>query len=788
MPLRLRTSTGARLLAALLPALFPVLPGVVAVAATPWDDAAYQCHLGTLEEKAATSSRLQHRGPDVQIGVALAGPEREASLARGGDGQVASFKAAGWLASTLPDLPAGQAMTYCLRVRPARPGGLWHTSRLSLVLHESGLAVAIMGMVDDRGRMNVEVPLSPLRLNEWQDVILRHDGKSLEFIVNGEIRNRIDLVSGAPQSVIPGPLLIGSWRMDKPATVGFPQGPVNWLYERPLAGEVDHLGIWSRMLTDGEVAYLCGTASLKPLPPETSPAQRCLANYREFIHASRGGDMARCEALGLAMRTFMAGDLQRPVYHLTAPMDVIFDPAGAFHHEGKYHVFSYRNLVSLLGSTPLAHYVSEDLIHWRDQPIAVWADSPLDVQGIWLGNIFLDDQKQPRMLYTALGEQGKIGVLARSRDGLRTFCDKKAVMTGMMHHDGHTWKEGDTWYSITTRQHWGRRAGDVGDGLHLLKSSDLERWTDLGEFFHVKKDAVPHDDNQRWGVTEFPYLVPFGEKHALIVGTRPTRYWIGRLDVGKPAFIPDEPESRLLDHLNPFHCFNPSIVDQRGPGGTERRVVLAMNRFPAGSVEGIPWYGIHVLPRVLSLEGNHLRQEPVPEVERLRGRHHSVGRTPITPGATGPLPGISGDTLEVIATFEPGAAQRLGLKVRVNAKSGAATTVYYDVKTRRFGVEGGLRSFSSYPDMGHGPTYLKEGETVTLRVFLDRSVIEVFANGQTMNGVLASAPEAAGLDVFSEGGEAMLASLDAWEMKPAFPTRASSPAPLRPQGDGARLR
>jgi beta-fructofuranosidase len=53
-----------------------------------------------------------------------------------------------------------------------------------------------------------------------------------------------------------------------------------------------------------------------------------------------------------------------------------------------------------------------------------------------------------------------------------------------------------------------------------------------------------------------------------------------------------------------------------------------------------------------------------------------------------------------------------------------------------------------------------------LRVFLDRSVLEVFANERVCIGerIYPSRPDSLGLALFAEGGSAELRGLDVWEM------------------------
>jgi beta-fructofuranosidase len=70
-----------------------------------------------------------------------------------------------------------------------------------------------------------------------------------------------------------------------------------------------------------------------------------------------------------------------------------------------------------------------------------------------------------------------------------------------------------------------------------------------------------------------------------------------------------------------------------------------------------------------------------------------------------------------------------------------------------------------------GPLYLKDGEMLHLRVFIDRSIIEVFANGRQCLTLRAypTRKDSRGVSVFARGSEAKLVSLDAWQMKSIWP-------------------
>jgi len=737
----------------------------------PFADAAVIWHMSGLNDSTGGDKPLTVNGK-VKVGVPLTGLDRQASLDRGGDGCAAIFEGNGWLSTGSESehclsLSNKEEMSVCIRMRATKPGGLLYTNLFSLIVHDHGVVIGTLGVQSNGSRMYLEIPLGKIDFGNWHDLIVRYRAGNLEFFSDGMLIDSV-LIKEKPQQIFSGPCVIGGWRVNNPPLPNFPKEIVNSIFQRLFTGDIDHLAFWSRALTDDEVALLSGVESVK-LPAAKSDWQKCIDNYRLFHDASRAKDIKACEELGLAMRRFMARDPLRPIYHLTATLGWLADPVGAFYHDGKYHVFSFRNIFSELACCSLTHYASDDMVHWKDMPVALWADSELDVHGVWLANNFIDDNGIPTTLYTAHGMKGKIGVLARSYDNLVSFRDKQAVITDMIHHDGHTWKDGQTWYTITTRQYWGKREGNLGDAIIILTSPDLIHWTEGGELFSINKFDNPADDLQKWGFTEFPYLIPFGSKHVLIIGTRPVRYWVGRFDKEKLVFIPDNPQSKLIDYLNPCHCCNPLTIDNKGPGGSPRRVIYAMDYNVRGQADSLIWNGVHMLPRVLSFEGDRLLQEPVPELEILRDSHYSQRDITIAAGMKGLIKEISGDALEIIVEFKPGKAKRFGLKVRMSDDGQTFTTIFYDVTSDNFGVENNILDPAPHKDLGRGPAYLAQGQPVKMRVFLDKSLLEVFVNGHSCSGLFKTDPKFIGLDLFSEGGTAVVKSLDIWEMKPAWP-------------------
>ena len=492
---------------------------------TPFDDAIAVWHLGDLRNGNGadhSSSEVRSAHPlathgSVQVAVSLTGAERQESLRRGGDGRAALFDGDAWL-STGPETGdvhlSPRAFTACVRLRADRPGGVFYTNLFALLIHGDdqgeGLLVAHLGVGSGEGALYREVLLGTLRMREWHDLIVRFSEGELSLACDGRICWRTE-IRERPRAIFAGPTILGGWRVADPPLPGFPMEIVDMIFRRLFAGAIDHAAFWNRALDDREVARLSGVAALADgSGHDGSATSTALAHYNAFYDASRMRDAARCLELGRAMRRHLARDARRPIYHLTAPMGFIQDPCSAFFHEGRYHVFSFRNILVSLSCTHLDHYVSDDLIHWQDMPVACWADSDYDVYGIWLTNNVIDDEGLPAMLYTAHGMRGKIGVLARSTDGMVSFGDKRAVITNRIHHDGHTWRTesdgADRWVTLTTDQYFGARPGDRADRIVALTSPDLERWSERGEVWSVTKHPDPQDGPQRWGLTEFPYV------------------------------------------------------------------------------------------------------------------------------------------------------------------------------------------------------------------------------------------------------------------------------------------
>jgi beta-fructofuranosidase len=179
------------------------------------------------------------------------------------------------------------------------------------------------------------------------------------------------------------------------------------------------------------------------------------------------------------------------------------------------------------------------------------------------------------------------------------------------------------------------------------------------------------------------------------------------------------------------------------------------------------------IPRVLWLdENNNLLMRPIEELEQLRYHEQTLENLTVDANSEQTLRSIQGDTIELLIEMAPDGAEQCGVKVCCSPDGEEQTLVYYDASDKKLKIDARQSSLGEGPrNIEGGPFELKQGEILQLRVFVDKSVVEVFANDRqaVMRRIYPTRKDSVGVALFSNGGVTNIPSLNAFQMMPSNP-------------------
>jgi beta-fructofuranosidase len=199
---------------------------------------------------------------------------------------------------------------------------------------------------------------------------------------------------------------------------------------------------------------------------------------------------------------------------------------------------------------------------------------------------------------------------------------------------------------------------------------------------------------------------------------------------------------------------------------------------------------------VLSLsEDGFLRIEPAEELDALRFNHRRLDGVKVGPDAEVALDSVNGDSMELRMVIDAKSKARFGVKVRCSPDGREETAIGYDPRRGLLSIDlhkssldskPMYRTFCFTPDdyddwraakqlrptprnppvtAQEAPFELQPSERLDLRVYIDRSMLEVFANGRQCltQRIYPMLDESLGVRLFSTG-DAVIAAVDAWDM------------------------
>jgi sucrose-6-phosphate hydrolase SacC (GH32 family) len=455
----------------------------------------------------------------------------------------------------------------------------------------------------------------------------------------------------------------------------------------------------------------------------------------------------------------------RPQFHFTPEKNWINDPNGLVYYDGEYHLFyQYNPNGTEWGYMHWGHAVSKDLVRWEHLPVAIYPDensTDKEKCTAFSGSAIVDennllgkqqgDVKTLVIFYTSqhCGQR-----MAYSTDKGRTWS--KFAGNPIIAYDEYDdardpkviWHETAKKYVMALYRKTAQ--DDKTKGISFYTSDDLMKWE--------WKSHIP-------GFYECPDLIrlkvtnrPDEFKWVLFDGDG--SYIIGQFDGEK--FTAETPKIQGDFGSNYYATQTWSNI----PANDGRTLQIAWMR--GGKFIGMPFNGQMSFPCELSLTkfnfGYKLIRKPVREIEKLHGKRHKWVNENLIPGINqNILKSINHDCIRIIGEFDVKTSDNFGFMVR-SSKKQPGTEILYNVKREALTILG-----STIP--------LKPIENkISLDILIDRSSIEVFANGGQAVASNCFNPEdnADNLILFTNGGELEVVKLDVYELNSAWRTEEKS--------------
>ena len=159
-----------------------------------------------------------------------------------------------------------------------------------------------------------------------------------------------------------------------------------------------------------------------------------------------------------------------------------------------------------------------------------------------------------------------------------------------------------------------------------------------------------------------------------------------------------------------------------------------------------------------------LRIKPLRELEKLRSDPKQKRNITVKSDTEYLLKEMSGDTMELELVLDAPSARDFGIKV-LSAKDGSGGFTISSGKESKVLNDGYIKP----------PFELEKGEDLTLRIFIDKSMIEVFANDrQAAVAWHEYDPKDISVSLFSQGGDLKVKSITSWKMNSIYRTQGVS--------------
>ncbi|KAJ4957249.1 hypothetical protein NE237_014032 [Protea cynaroides] len=524
---------------------------------------------------------------------------------------------------------------------------------------------------------------------------------------------------------------------------------------------------------------------------------------------------------------------QRTAYHFQPAKNWMNDPNGPMLYKGWYHLFYQYNPDSAVwGNITWGHTISKDLIHWFYLPLAMVPDHWYDINGVWTGSATMLSNGSIFVLYTGSTEESvqvqNLAYPANLSDPLLLDWVKYPGNPVIVPPPGIGVKNfrDPTTAWLTPNDNWlitvGSKVNTTGIAL-VFNTTDFTSYDLIQGVLH----AVP--GTGMWECVDFYPVATIGGigldtsvngpgiKHVLKASLDDLKkdfYALGTYEEDTNTWTPDNPEEDVgigLRYDYGKYYASKTFYDQ----DKKRRILLGWVGETDCNITDLEkgWASVQSIPRVVVFDnktGSNILQWPVVEVESLRENSLEFDQVVVDAGSVVPFEIGKATQLDITAEFEiekevlertieadvgyncttgGGAAGRgalgpFGLLVIADESLSEQTPVFFYLAKD---IDGNINTFfcsdesrsseanDVFVKQVYGSTVpVLDGETLSMRLLVDHSIIESFAQGGRRVITSRIYPtlaiySGAKLFLFNNAtGINITASLKIWQMNSAF--------------------
>ncbi|MFW6270034.1 MAG: GH32 C-terminal domain-containing protein [Bacillota bacterium] len=521
-----------------------------------------------------------------------------------------------------------------------------------------------------------------------------------------------------------------------------------------------------------------------------------------------------------------AGDRYRPQYHLITESHWMNEPHAPVYYEtnsgeGKYHIFYQRNPQGpYWHQIHWGHLTSDDLVHWEEMPAAIAPQEPVTPDGVWSGDAIINENNEPVIFYTAGNdERGRAEnktnqniAVARAENSSDTNLENWILDNDLVieqtneianmnalsfdhFRDPYLWQDkatGDYYMLVGSGL-----IGQLGGTAVLFKSSDpeLNDWEMIGNFLKGEAEQDPITGH----IWELPVLLPLRdqnnketEKYIFLINpwfaddspyaVKFVPYWIGELKRNEEGMITgfkkDHEKAKIFDYGENFTGPSGFV----SPDGRSILFSIAQGKRTSQQHYDSGWAHNGGLPLSLYLEADdndnyNLRFNPIKELNTLRQEKLVDINDKSLKDTNQNLENVGGDLLEIKVEFKLNEAAKYGLKLRKSPNGEEKTLVYYDAEDQTINID--RNSSSKLDDVAKGiqggKIDLNDDGNLSLHIYIDRSMVEVYANNSKSltSRVYPTRADSLGLELIDSDSEITIKNLEIWRLGSAYTENGS---------------